>query len=444
VGAHLTAGAIAELAAFVRIPSVSSQPAHAADVVTAAGWLAERLRRAGLEADLIRTPGHPVVLGSWRGAPGRPTVLLYGHYDVQPPGPATAWQSPPFVPQIRGNRLYGRGASDDKGQVLCQVAALDRLLRTGGRLPVNVICLYEGEEEIGSPSLPAVLDRHREELAVDAVLVCDTRMRAVDRPALVYGLRGAAALEVVVTGPPRDLHSGEHGGAVHNPATALCEIVASLHDADGVVRVPGFYAGVGNPARVAGGGAGPDWGVPGRTAYERTTAWPAISVHGLAAGHTGPGASSVIPASALARIGLRVVPGQDPRVVAGRVADHLAGVTPATVRTSVRVTSAADPVLVRRDGPAVRAAAYACTEVFGVPPVLVRSGGTIPAVAMLQGALGVDPVLLGFGLTADRMHAPDESFHLPTYARGIATLAAYLRRLGARRRLPSLAEARRG
>jgi acetylornithine deacetylase/succinyl-diaminopimelate desuccinylase-like protein len=445
VDARLTGGApaaLADLAEFVAIPSVSAQPGHAADVVVAAGWLASRLRRAGLAAEVVRTAGHPVVLGSWRGAPGRPTVLIYGHYDVQPPGPALWWRSPPFTPQRRGDRLYGRGASDDKGQLWCHVVAIHRLLRARGSLPVNVVCLFEGEEEVGSPSLPDVLDRYRAELAADVLLVSDTTMPGPGRPAIVRSLRGAAALEVRVDGPRTDLHSGTYGGAVHNPALALCELVTTLHDPDGTVLVPGFYAGVRRLRPYPGphdaevlrrAGVSSGWGLPGTSLHERTTVWPAISVHGLTAGYTGPGTSSVIPHTALARIGVRVAPGQDPRAIADAVTRHLAWHGPPAVRTAVRLTAVADPVEVRRDTPGLRAAVRACTAVFGVPPVQLRSGGTIPALGMLRSRLGLDPVLLGFGLPGDRIHAPDESLHLPTFARGVATVTDLLDRLGGAR-----------
>lgn len=427
-----------DLAHFVAIPSVSAQPRHASDVRAAARWLTDRLRHAGLDAATVRTRGHPVVLGTWHGAPAAPTVLIYGHYDVQPPGPRAAWSTPPFTPVRRGGRLHGRGASDDKGQILCHVTALRTLLRRYGRLPVNVTCLFEGEEEIASPSLRGFLDRYAARLAADVLLVSDTAMPAPGRPAIVRSLRGAAALELRVTGPATDLHSGTYGGAVHNPAQALCSLIADLHAPDGRVRAPGFYAGI-RPLTSSAtddsirrrAGVPALWGLPGTTAHERTTVWPALSVHGLRAGYTGPGTSSIIPSAALARLGVRVAPGQHPGAVARAVTGHLRRHTPDTVRLTVTTTSTAAPVLVPAGTPGLAAAVSACREVFGVEPAFTRSGGTIPALGLLRDALGLDPVLLGFGLPGDNPHGPDESVHLPTCHRGVATIAALLRGLAA-------------
>ncbi|WP_199512594.1 M20/M25/M40 family metallo-hydrolase [Nucisporomicrobium flavum] len=441
------AGFVRDLRAFAAVPSVSGEPGHAADIRAAARWLAARLRRAGLEyVRLLATPCHPVVVGSWRHARGRPTVLLYGHYDVQPAGPGTVWRSPPFVPTLRGDRLYGRGTSDDKGQLLTHVAAIEDLLRRHGRLPVNVVCLYEGEEEIGSPSLPGVLERYRAEFAADVAVASDTRMRGPGRPALTYSLRGSVALELRIRGPAHDLHAGAYGGAVHNPAQVLCDLIASLHDDDGRVRVPGFYRGVRRPdpaERARMRRSGPDdrtllrdagvrrgWGVPGTTLYERTTVWPALTVNGLTAGHQGPGSKSIIPAYATARIGMRLGAGQDPAWTAAAVARHLARRTPPTVRCELRLVHAASPVQLDRRSEAVTAgvAAYRCG--FGVPPLLLRSGGTIPAVSLLRDKLGIGTALLGFALPGDRAHGPDESAHLPTLGRGVVTIAAFLTRMG--------------
>ena len=426
-----------DLAQFVAIPSVSAQPRHAPDVRAAAHWLTARLRGAGLTATTVRTGGHPVVLATWHGAPQAPTVLIYGHYDVQPPGLARRWSTPPFTPVRRGDRLHARGASDDKGQLLCHVAALRALLRRHGRLPVNVTCLFEGEEEIASPSLPALLDRYAPHLAADVLLVSDTAMPAPGRPAIVRSLRGSATLDLRVTGPATNLHSGTYGGAVHNPAQALCTLIAGLHDPSGRVRVPGFYAGV-RPLTATTrddslrrrAGVPALWGLPDATPHDRTTIWPALSVHGLRAGYTGPGTSSIIPHAALARLGIRVAPGQNPAAIARAVTRHLRAETPETVRTTITTTSTAAPILVPTTTPGLATAAAACREVFGTPPVFTRSGGTIPALGMLREVLGLDPVLLGFALPGDNPHGPDESVHLPTCRLGVATIAAFLRHLG--------------
>ncbi len=431
-----------ELAEFVGFPSVSAQPRHAADVAATAGWLGARLRAAGLEASVIPTPRHPVVLAAWRGAPDRPTVLVYGHYDVQPVDPVRAWRSAPFTAQVRGDRLYGRGASDDKGQLLCHVLALERLLRERGRLPVNVVCLFEGEEEIGSPSLPDVLDRHRAALAADVAVCSDTRMLGPGIPALTYALRGTVVAELTVSGPATDVHSGTYGGAVHNPLQVLCELVASLHGPDGRVRVRGFYDGVASLsgaelARMrrdgphdadmlrAAGVAWP-WGSGGSSVYERTTAWPALTINGLSGGYQGPHGKSVIPARASAKLSARLVADQDPARVAEALARHVARHTPPTARARLTVRSATAAVRIDRSAPAMAAAAAAYRHGFGAAPVLLRSGGTIAAVALFQQALGLDTVLLGFGLPDDHIHAPNESFHLPTFRRGITTAARFL------------------
>ncbi|WP_306209018.1 M20/M25/M40 family metallo-hydrolase [Actinoplanes sp. RD1] len=372
------------LARFTALPSVSADPRHSADVRAAAHWLAAHMRTAGLHTSVRPTGGHPVVLGR-RPGPG-PAVLLYGHYDVQPPGPG--WRSPPFAPHLRGNRVYARGASDDKGPILCQLAAL----RACAGLPLDVTCLYEGEEEIGSPHLAAFLARHP--LTADVLLVSDTMMPSSRQPAIVRSLRGSATLDLRVDGPPRDLHSGRYGGLVPNPATILCALVTSLDER--------FPAVVSEP--------------------ERAARRSALSVHGLRAGYTGPGTSSIIPATALARLGIRVAPGQDTAALAGWVAAVLRRDPAATVR----ITSTADPISVPPATAGLTEAAEACTAVFGVPPIFPRSGGTIPALGILRRALGVDPVLLGFALPEDNAHGPDESFHLPTARRATATIAHFL------------------
>jgi acetylornithine deacetylase/succinyl-diaminopimelate desuccinylase-like protein len=436
-------GALQDLQAFVRIPSVSAQARHDRDVRAAADWLATRLRRAGLpQVSVVRTARHPLVLAAWREAPGRPTVLVYGHYDVQPVDPLGEWRSPPFAADVRGPELFGRGASDDKGQLLCHVEAIEALLRTRGRLPVNVICLFEGEEEIGSPSLRAFLHRNQRHLTPDVAVASDTRMLGPDRPALTYALRGSLALELEIRGAGADLHSGTFGGAVHNPLQALCELVASLHDPQGRVLVPGFYDHVhllsrGERAEMrrvgptdaevvsAGHGFRP-WGSLGGSLYERTTAWPAVTLHGLTGGYQGPGDKSVIPAVARAKLGVRLVTDQDPAEILGALRRFIATRTPPTIQATLRPLSAAPPVLLGRATPPMAAAAAAYSYGFGALPVPLRLGGTIPAIALFQEILGVDTVLMGFALPTDGAHAPNEKFHLPTFYRGIRTAARFL------------------
>jgi acetylornithine deacetylase/succinyl-diaminopimelate desuccinylase-like protein len=438
-----------ELAEFVRIPSVSAQPAHAGDVRACAGWLAGKLRDAGLErVQVVPTAGHPSVLGEWRHAPGRPTVLIYGHYDVQPPDPLDDWRSPPFEPRVRGEDLYGRGASDDKGQLWAHVKAIESSLRGAGTLPLNVVCLFEGEEEVGSTNLGAVLSSHRDVLAADGAVISDTRILGPDRPAITYALRGKLAFEVELRGAAHDLHSGSFGGAVHNPAQALCELIAGLHDGRGRIAIPGLYDSVrdwgdAERARMARSGPGDarilrdaralrGWGERGYSLHERTTIRPSLVVSSLRGGYQGPGGKAIIPARASAKFCLRLVPDQDPREVERLVRRHLDRAVPPTVRHSFRVLSAAGPALMDRRHPLTRAARFAYHKAFGHPPVFLRSGGTIPLVGTLQERLGIPTVLMGFALPDDRMHAPNEKFHLPTFGRAIETILWFLARVGGR------------
>ena len=442
---------VAELQDFIRFPSISAQPRCAGDVKVCAQWLASHLRDSGLkQAKVIRTPRHPIVYADWLDAPGRPTVLLYGHYDVQPPDPLDEWQTPPFEPTIRGNDLYGRGASDDKGQMFVHVKALESYLRTNGRLPVNVKCLFEGEEEIGSPHLAAFLERHQDTLAADVAVLSDTRMLAPDRPVITESLRGALSVELEVRGPAHDLHSGNFGGAVHNPLQALCEIIARLHDRNGRVTIPGFYdrvrqwsaseraymaqVGPADATLLQDAHAARGWGERGYTLYERTTIRPALTVNGITGGYQGPGVKAVIPARALAKCNFRLVPDQDPDEIDRLLRQYVAQITPPTVRTVIRTYLRAKPAVVDRDHPAIRAAAIAYRRGFGATPVFLRSGGTIPVVHLLREILGIPTVLMGFALPDDRMHAPNEKFHLPNFFKGIATSIWFLAELARMRK----------
>jgi acetylornithine deacetylase/succinyl-diaminopimelate desuccinylase-like protein len=426
-----------------RFPSVSGQPPHAADVRRCAEWLARDLRRLGLRNVSVHpTRRHPIVYAHWRGAAGRPTVLVYGHYDVQPVDPESAWRTPPFAASIRNGVLYGRGTSDDKGQLSTHLRAIESYLATARRLPVNVKCVFEGEEEIGSPSLRAFLESRQRELQADVAVISDTRMLGPNRPALAYGLRGSLSLEVEVQGPGVDLHSGNFGGAVHNPLQALSELLAELHDRDGRIAIPGFYRRVrvlGADERARFRASGPSdaeilrdaqaragWGERGYSLYERTTIRPALTINGITSGYQGPGGKAVIPARATAKINVRLVPDQTPDEVARLIRRHVAERTPRTVRTNVRILSGATPVVLERRHPAMVAAANAFRRGFGVAPVFVRSGGTIPVVNSFQEVLGLHTVLLGFARPDDRIHAPNERFRLDSFFRGTQTAIAFL------------------
>ncbi|TJZ54099.1 M20 family dipeptidase [Streptomyces piniterrae] len=439
---------VVELAA---IPSVSTQPAHRSDVRRAARLLARRLRRAGLQdARVVATGGHPVVTAGWGNRPGRPTLLIYGHYDVQPAEPLAAWSSPPFRPTRRGDLLVGRGVSDNKGQLLTHVAAVESWLASVGRLPVNVRCVFEGEEEAGSPHLPAFLDRHWARWQPDVAVVSDTRMRDATTPALTVSLRGSLNLELTVNGATTHVHSGTYGGALADPARELCRIVAGLHLADGTplpqlrwgtraltesARRVSARSGPSDNELLALARAhrpGPGTVEPGWSAYERTTIRPACVITGLQAGYTGPGRQSIVPSSATARINVRLAPFQDPAVVEEALRQHLRATARAGVRVRLRRLSAAPPVELPTRGPAVEAAVAALRQGFGRRPVLLRSGGTIPVVAELARRRDLPVVLMGFALPDDRMHAPGERLSISCFHRGTRTAVAFLHELGAR------------
>jgi acetylornithine deacetylase/succinyl-diaminopimelate desuccinylase-like protein len=434
---------VSELKEFLRFPSVSSQPERAADVRRGAAWLARHLKSAGLDrVRIVPTRGNPIVYASWRRAPGRPTVIIYGHYDVLPGEPLREWRTPPFTPILKNDNLHARGASDDKGQLFSHVKAIESYLKTTNSLPVNVKCIFEGEEEIGSPHLTSFIARNKRALRADAAVISDTRMLAPDRPAISYAQRGGLRAELVVKGPPHDLHSGNFGGAIHNPLQALCEMITRLHDAGGRVAIPGFYDDVRRwdekergfmertgptdeqilqDAKVERG-----WGEAGFNLYERTTIRPALTLNGIAGGHQGPGAKSIIPAQAIAKLSFRLVPDQDPKKVAGLFREHIERITPPAVLSSIRIFSPIEPALVDRYHPAVRAAALAYHKGFGALPVFLRSGGSIPVVNTFQKILGVPAVLMGFGLPEDHIHSPNENFHLPNFYNAIATSIWYL------------------
>jgi acetylornithine deacetylase/succinyl-diaminopimelate desuccinylase-like protein len=437
---------LAELMEFIRFPTISAQPQHRGDIGRCASWLVRQLQQIGLDnARIIATRRHPIVFASRTIGPDRPTLLVYGHYDVQPVDPLDKWRSPPFAPTIRGSDLFGRGASDDKGQLFVHLKALEAWLRTARAVPVNVKCLLEGEEEIGSPNLLPFLSRCRGLLAADVALVSDTRMLAPDRPAINYAERGALYLELHVLGPGHDLHSGNFGGAVHNPLQALSEMIAKLHERDGRIAIPGIYKRVrrwdsGERARMACTGPSDDqilqdaqaeapWGESGYSLYERLTLRPALTINGISGGYQGPGGKGVIPDRATAKLSFRLVPDQDPQEIDRLFRCYIRKITPPTVRAIVRTISSAKPVLIDPHHTAIQAARFAYRKGFGVAPTLLRSGGTIPILNALQTILGTPTVLMGFALPDDGTHAPNEKFHVPNFFKGIETSIWFMQAL---------------
>ncbi|MCP4424898.1 MAG: dipeptidase [Chloroflexi bacterium] len=435
---------LAELIEFLRIPSVSTQPEHTADVAAAADWLAQAMRAAAIEnVRVIATEGHPLVYGDWlRAGSDAPTVLIYGHYDVQPVDPLELWESPPFEPDTRDDYLYARGSSDDKGQAYIHVKAVEACLKTDGRLPINVKFIFEGEEESGGESLEAFILENKELLAADIALISDTAILDADQPAIVYGLRGMCYMLLDVTGPSRDLHSGSYGGGIDNPLNVLGHIIAKLKDEDGHVLIPGFYEKV-RPLSaderellsqlprdedkwLQEAGAPQAWGEPEFALVERLGARPTLDVNGIVGGYTGPGAKTVLPAAAHAKISMRLVPDQDPKEIERLFRQYVQEIAPPTVKVSMSVHSSSPPSVTDYNIPAMVAAAAAYEQIFGKRPVHMREGGSIPVVAALQAYLGLETVLMGFGLPSDRIHSPNERFYIPNFYRGIQTSIRFL------------------
>ncbi len=423
----------------VRIPSVSTDPDRKQDVQRAAVWVADRLKAIGMQnVQVLQTQRHPIVFGEYHVPSGSAsTVLIYGHYDVQPAEPLNLWQSEPFEPEQRGDNLYGRGASDMKGQVIATIEAVNAMMKQGS-LPVNVKFMIEGEEEIGSPSLKTFFQEHKDLLKSDFALNADTGMIAADVPTITYGLRGMAYFELRVHGPAHDLHSGLFGGVVRNPAIALCELIAGMHDDQGRITLPGFYDSV-RPLDQAEReelsrlpldeefylkqtGAPALWGEQGYTPVERTGARPTLDVHGLLSGFTGAGSKTVIPAWAMAKVSMRLVPDQDPQEVERQLRQYLEEHTDDTIRWEMIDLSGAPASVTDRDLPAVKALYDALQTVWGKEPVYRREGGSVPVTAEMEEILGLESVLTGFGLPEDNIHAPNEKLHLPTWYRGIDTL----------------------
>lgn len=441
--------AVARLCELLRIPSVSTDPAHAGDLMTSAAWTADHLRRIGLQAEVLNGAARPAVYAeSAKHDATRPTVLIYGHHDVQPPGDESRWASPPFEPRVTPEgRIYARGAADNKGQFFLQLRAVEAWNRVAGATPVNVKVLIEGEEEVGSPSLPALLEAHRRRLACDLVVVSDTPLWQPGRPALSLGTRGITGLEVRVTGPDRDLHSGIYGGSVPNPIAALARMLAGLHDAAGRVNVPGFYDDVrpippdlrahweqlchelqATPEPI---GCSPA-GEQGYNVLERRWLRPTVEFNGITGGYQGPGSNTIVPSWASAKITCRLVPDQHPQRIQTALRDHLQRLAPAGLRVDflLRESNAA-PYSIDRSHPAVAAAERVLTRVYGVPPAWVREGLSLPILPLFKAMLGADTVLLGFCHPACNAHSFDEFFDAGELHRGARVAARFLAELPA-------------
>ncbi len=437
-----------ELFDLLRIPSVSADPNHKQDVRRAAEFVAGQLEKIGLNnVSIEETDGHPIVLGEHLEAgPDKPTVLIYGHYDVQPPDPLDEWKSPPFEPTVRDGKIYARGASDDKGQSYTHIKAIESFLKTGTELPVNVKFIIEGEEEIGSPSLVPFLAANKERLACDMVLVSDTAMFAKDTPSITYGLRGLMYLEVEVVGPNRDLHSGVYGGGVQNPVNALCEMIAKLKDEKGVIQIPGFYDKV-RPLTEQEREAyaelpfdqevynetldvDEEFGEEGFSTLERVSGRPSLDVNGIWGGYQGEGAKTVLPARAFAKLSARLVPDQEPKEIYKLIESYLHEVKPPGVRVKVKEHHGGYPVLVDLDFYALKAAAAAFQEIYGKEVLFSREGGSIPIVADFAKTLNATTILMGLGLNSDSIHSPNEHFHLKDFERGMKSSARFFELLG--------------
>jgi len=436
--------AVAALKEFLAIPSVSAKPENQPEMQRCAQWLADQLAAGGLEAKVLPTAGHPVVLAKNKHVAGRPTVLFYGHYDVQPPEPLELWKTPPFEPDVRDNAIYARGAADDKGPVWAHVEATFAWQAHGG-LPVNLTMLIEGEEEVGSDHLRDFVRAHRQQLRADVAVISDTNQFARGIPAITYGLRGLVYMEVILRAADHDLHSGLFGGAAPNPANVLCQLLATLHDQDGRVNIPGFYDQVlalsederqmwaklpfdekkmGEELKVSSLA-----GEAGYTVLERLWARPTCDINGLSSGYQGPGAMTVIASKAMAKVSMRLVPRQDPIAVRDAFTTAMRERCPKNVSLEVICHSHAPAVLVPMHSPAMELAAEAVEIGFGKRPTLIRGGGSVPVVELIKSVLGIDTLLIGFGLPDNRVHSPNEKFDLDGLHQGARTAAALYERL---------------
>ena len=438
---------LAELFDLLRIPSISADSKYAGEVKRTADWVAESLRKAGADkVEVLPTGGHPMVYGEKLGDPSKPTVLVYGHYDVQPPDPLNLWTSPPFEPVIKDEKIYARGACDDKGQMFMHVKALEMMLAEGSTLPVNLKFMIEGEEEIGSENLGTFLENNKERLKADVILVSDTGILSNENPSICVGLRGLAYMFVDVVGPNRDLHSGMYGGAVANPINVLCDIISSLHDDKRRVTVPGFYDKVReltNADRTAMGQApfseaeflheldmAEPLGEEGYTTLERKSIRPTLDVNGIWGGYTGEGAKTVIASEAHAKISMRLVPDQSPEEIEQFFSKHINAIAPKSVKVKVTAHHGGWPAVTPTDSAAYKAAAKAFEQAWGKTPIPMREGGSIPIVALFEKILGLKTVLLGFGLDSDAIHSPNEHYGVFNFLKGIETIVAFHKNYG--------------
>jgi acetylornithine deacetylase/succinyl-diaminopimelate desuccinylase-like protein len=440
---------LGELKALLRIPSVSTAPEHKSDVQKAAEFVAGDLRSIGMEnVEVIPTGGHPLIYADWLHAPGKPTVLCYAHYDVQPAEPLNEWISPPFEPTERNNNIYARGAVDDKGQLWMEIKAIEALMKGhGGRLPLNVKLIIEGEEEVGGKSIADYIRKEKAKLKADFALVCDTELFAPNLPTLCVGLRGLVYTEIEARGAKVDLHSGMYGGAAPNPFFGLIEIISKLKDAKGKILIPGFYKGVKAPSkdelkawkrlpfkeehyRKTEVGSKVLTGEPGYSVLYRTWARPTLEVHGMPGGFVATGAKTVIPAKASAKVSMRLVPNQDPDDILKRYTNYVKKLTPKGIETSITVHSKGPACVVATNNHYIKAATEAMHDVFKKNTVFIRSGGSIPIVSDFQNVLKTPSVMMGFGLPDDNLHAPNEKFHIPNFYRGIESIIRFFEKLG--------------
>jgi acetylornithine deacetylase/succinyl-diaminopimelate desuccinylase-like protein len=435
---------LGELEELLRIPSISTDPAHAGDIRRTAEWLAEHLRGLGAaNVAVMETAGYPVVYGEWLGAgPDKPTVLVYGHYDVVPAAREDGWDTDPFEPIVKDGKVFARGATDDKGQLFIHVKAFESYLKSGDGPPVNLKFLLEGEEEVSSPNLRPFLEHHLDLLAGDVCVISDSSMPTIDRPAITHSLRGMTYIEVHVDGPHDDLHSGFYGGAVHNPALALVQILARMFNPDNSIAVPGFYDDVvplteteraeiaktdmSEEELLAATGVPAPWGDAAYTIRERVSARPTLEINGLGSGWTGPGPKTIIPATAMAKISCRLVGNQDPHKIYEALKGHIEAIAPPTVRVRVELLTTGEPALIDFTLPEMQAAARAYEQGWGATPVFTRGGGSIPIVADIFTLLRMPVVMMGYGLDTDGLHGTNEHYSLEMFQRGIETAIVYL------------------